>query len=291
MANKMNPIKINSELPLTMLDRNLELNQYDFVLFHLYKEYPEYQEYYKRLRKTHPDRIMIFDNSAYEFFVKGENLDLEEYALAVIDLCPDYYILPDKLMDKKETLMMTFEFLAHHETNIIRAFTNTGKKVPKPLAVAQGNSAKDLFDCLLRYYGEKIRNVAIPFHNSFFKEEYSPEYANRIRLEFGSLNDDRRYMFGRHQFITSAKLLLQAFEYVHLLGSHCPFEKRLYEEVGYDFIKSIDTGYPVKCAIAGYELFKEPTKPDIIIDDFMTVSLSDEQKALIDININKFKSL
>ena len=87
----MNRIKINSELPLTMLDRNVELNEYDFVLFHLYKAFPAYREYYKNLRKTHPDRTMILDNSAYEFFVKGEKLDLEEYANAVIDLCPVSY--------------------------------------------------------------------------------------------------------------------------------------------------------------------------------------------------------
>lgn len=287
----MNRIKINSELPLTMLGRNLDLNEYDFVLFHLYREYPEYREYYKRLRETHPDRVMIFDNSAYEFFVKGEQLDLDEYSRAIIDLCPDYYILPDKLMDKNATLAMTFIFIAHHEIEIIRAFANTGKKVPRPLAVAQGNSAKDLFDCLLKYHEERIRNVALPFHNSFFKAEYNDAYANRMRLEFGKLTEDHRYMLGRHWFITSAKMLLQTFEYVHLLGSHCPFEKRLYEEAGFDFIKSIDTGYPVKCAIAGYELFKEPEKPNIIIDEFMTTLLSDDQKALIDININKFKNL
>lgn len=287
----MERIKINSELPLTMLDRNLDLNEYDFVLFHLYKEYPEYRAYYKQLRETHPDRIMIFDNSAYEFFVKNEKLDLEEFAHAVIDLCPDFYILPDKLMDKDETLQQTYTFLAYYETQIIKAFSNTGKHTPKPLAVAQGNSARELFDCLLKYHEDGIRNVAIPFHNSFFKEEYSPVYANRMRLEFGKLTDDHRYMLGRHWFLASAKLLLQSFSYVHLLGSHCPFEKRLYEEANWDFIRSIDTGYPVKCAIAGYELFKEPEKPNIIIDEFMTAPLTNKQKALIDINIYKFKIL
>ena len=286
----MEPIRINSELPLTMLDRNLDLNEYDFVLFHLYKAYPEYREYYKQLRETHPERIMIFDNSAYEFFVKGEQLNLEEYAQAVIDLRPDYYILPDKLMDKQATLDMTFTFMAVHELNIIRAFANTGKIVPKPLAVAQGNSAKELFNCLLKYHEERIRNVALPFHNSFFKDGYSP-YENRMRLEFGRLTEDHKYMLGRHWFIKSAEMLLREFEHVHLLGSHCPFEKRLYEEAGFDFIKTMDTGYPVKCAIAGYELFKEPEKPNIIIDEFMTTPLTPEQQSLIDININKFKAL
>lgn len=287
----MKPILINSELPLTMLDRNVELNQYDFVLFHLYKEYPEYREYYRNLRITNPTRTMILDNSAYEFFVKGEKLDLDSFTDVIIELRPDYFILPDKLMDQKKTLDMTMTFLAIQHHRILKAFVNTGKRIPKPLAVAQGNSARELFDCLLKYNAEQIKDVALPFHNSFFKEEYSDEYANRIRLEFGRLTEDHKYMLGRHWFITSAKLLLQSFNYVHLLGSHCPFEKRLYEEAGFDFIKSIDTGYPVKCAIAGYELFKEPSKPNIIIDDFMTTPLTENQKALIDLNINKFKSL
>lgn len=287
----MKQILINSELPLTMLDRNVELNQYDFVLFHLYKEYPEYREYYRNLRITNPTRTMILDNSAYEFFVKGEKLDLAEFAKVVIELRPDYYILPDKLMDQKETLDMTFSFLAIHEPEIAKAFANTGKRVPMPLAVAQGETSQELFNCLLKYNAENIKNVALPFHNSFFKEHYSDIDANIVRAEFGKLTEDHMYMLGRYAFICASKLLLQAFNYVHLLGSHCPFEKRMYEEAGFDFINSIDTGYPVKCAIAGYELFNEPAKPDIIIDDFMTTPLTDNQRALIDLNINKFKSL
>lgn len=286
----MHKIKINSELPLTMLDRNLELNEYDFVLFHLYKEYPEYRNYYKELRETHPNRTMIFDNSAYEYFVKGETLNLGEFSDAVIDLRPDYYILPDKLMDKEETLDKTSAFLALYETKIIKAFANTGKIVPKPVAVAQGNSTDDLYDCLLRYYANRIRNVAIPFHNSFFKCGHNDMDEYLIRLTFGGITEDHRYMLGRVKFIKDAQLLLKKFEYVHLLGSHCPIEKKWYEDRGVNFIKSIDTGYPVKCAIAGYELYKEPEKPNIIIDDFMTTPLTDKQKMLIDININKFKS-
>ena len=280
-------MKINSELPLTMLQENLRLNEYDFVLFHLYQQYPEYRDYYKKLRETHPDRLMIFDNSAYEFFVKGETLDLDAYCAAIIDLRPDMYILPDVLMNQRETLDKTFAFLAVHEINIIRAFANTGKIVPKPLAVAQGNSADELFDCLLKYYQDHIHNVAIPFHNSFYKEYYVDTTADRFRSLFGKLTDDHRYAMGRIRFVDDARLLLRKFDHVHLLGSHCPAEKAFY---GRD-VDTIDTGYPVKCGIAGYKLFEEPAKPDIIIDDFMTTELTPAQQALIDSNINKFKSI
>lgn len=280
-------MKINSELPLTMLQENLRLNEYDFVLFHLYIQYPEYREYYKNLRTTHPDRLMILDNSAYEFFVKGEKLNLEEYKNAVIDLHPDMYILPDILMSKENTLRVTFDFLAFYEIEIIKAFANTGITVPKPLAVTQGNTALELFECLLKYHHEHIHNVALPFHNSFYKEYYDDETANRFRSIFGALNDDHRYAMGRIRFVKDAALMLQQFDHVHLLGSHCPAEKVFHK----DYIHTIDTGYPVKCGIAGYKMFEEPAKPDIIIDDFMTTELTATQQSLIDMNINKFKNL
>ena len=92
---------------------------------------------------------------------------------------------------------------------------------------------------------------------------------------------------GRIRFVDDARLLLRKFDHVHLLGSHCPAEKAFH---GRD-VDTIDTGYPVKCGIAGYKLFEEPAKPDIIIDDFMTTELTPAQQALIDSNINKFKSI
>ena len=58
---------INSELPLTMLKENATLNEYDFVLFHLYQQHPEYRDYYKEMRRSNPKRLMIFDNSTYEY--------------------------------------------------------------------------------------------------------------------------------------------------------------------------------------------------------------------------------
>jgi hypothetical protein len=57
----------------------------------------------------------------------------------------------------------------------------------------------------------------------------------------------------------------------------------------YDPINTMDTGYPVKCAIEGYKLFKEPHKPNIIIDDFLNKDL--DCKELIADNVLIFKNL
>jgi hypothetical protein len=285
-------MKINSELPLTMLDMNMELNEYDFVLFHLYKQYPKYREYYKRMRHENPGRLMIFDNSAYEFYVKGETLDLAEYADAIIDLRPDLFILPDVLMDKDKTIDKTFKFLSqYYFSDIIHSFAFSAHYIPKPLAVAQGNTADELFDCLMLYYNERLKYVAIPFHNSFYKQcpdnNAMEMFVNNMADDGGHVwgTDDMRYAAGRVRFVKQAELLLKKFHHVHLLGSHCPMEKKLYG----NYIKTIDTGYPVKCGIAGYELEEEPTKPDIIIDDFMTKRLSQKTKDLIIRNVNKFR--
>ena len=104
-------IKINSEIPLCLLNENNRLNEYDFVLFHLYKTNEKYREYFLNQRKENPDRLMIFDNSAYEFFIKNETLDMGEFYKAIIELNPDYYILPDTLMNMAKTIIDTKSFL------------------------------------------------------------------------------------------------------------------------------------------------------------------------------------
>lgn len=273
-------MKINSELPICMLEQNLELNEIDFVLFHLYQQYPEYREYYKNLRKTHPERVMILDNSGYEFYVQGKELDVEKYVETIKDLRPNYYLLPDTLMDKNKTIESVTKFKWYYETDLyLNAYYSN------PMAVVQGNTVQEMFDCMLYYHEKHYINIAIPFHNSFFKETYEMHTANEWRLLFGNLTDDMRYALGRIEFVRKAQLLLNRFKYVHILGSHHPYEKRYY---GFN---SMDTGYPVKCGIEGYELFKEPQKPDVLIDDFVDKDLSRQTKSLIYDNVMGFKNL
>lgn len=281
-------MKINSELPLSLLNENNELNEYDFVLFHLYQSNREYREYFLNQRKTNPDRLMILDNSAYEFFIKGENLDTREYRKCIMELKPDFYILPDVLMDKQQTLKNALRF-----TLIMLASPSCNREVMqkcKYMAVVQGNSIEDILDCINIYKSKGIKNIAIPFHNTFFKE--IGNYADEdIQNEFASnynipVNDDMRYAMGRIQFVRNYFDILKQFEHVHFLGSHCPLEKMYYKD-----FQTMDTGYPVKCAIEGYELFKEPSKPNVIIDEFFDHYENESGQELIRKNINIFKSI
>lgn len=270
-------MKINSELPLCLLDVNNELNEYDFVLFHLYKSNKTYRDYFLNQRSTNPNRLMIFDNSAYEFYIKGEELNLNEYRLAIEELTPDYYILPDKLMDMEATIESTVEFLMNYKPMVCS----------KPLGVIQGDSEEELLICLDEYKKMEIDAVAVPFHNSFYLSyKKSEQIINDFIDTFETLTEDHQYAMGRIAFMMNNKNKFKEFDHVHILGSHCPLEKLYYK-----MFKTMDTGYPVKCGIAGYRMFCEPEKPNIIIDDFMDEGLDEKTRELIIRNVMRFGNI
>ena len=114
------------------------------------------------------------------------------------------------------------------------------------------------------------------------------DIMNDFFSEFGPDNVDAEYAMGRVQFISDNDDILNYnnFEHIHLLGSHQPYEKKYY----HDF-DTMDTGYPVKCALEGVMLGNDYEKPNTIIDDFLDKDLDDNVKERIKINIRLFKSL
>ena len=272
----------NCELPLCLLKENNELNHFDLVLFHLLRDNPSYRKWAYEQRRLHQERIMILDNSAYEFFVKGEVLNLEEYAEMVRDLQPDFFILPDVLQDRKKTIAGISKFLEKYPMNDPKA------SAPKPMVVLQGNTDRELTQCMFDYIKMGLKNICIPFHIECFKN--SKKSAN-IRREFekvygSNIGDDIEYAMGRVNFTLNHAAALGLFDYVHLLGSHCPLEK-----IFYGRFNSMDTGYPVKLGVEGVKLFKETHKPNIIIDDFLEEDLNEEKKTLIRNNVRLFRDL
>lgn len=266
----------NCELPLNMLKDNNRLNDYDFILYHLMDECEEYRIYFMKQKK---DRISILDNSAYEFFIKGKELDWDRFYYAKEILNPTFFILPDTLMDMNKTLESVEKFI-----NLYKDSKDNG------IAVVQGNSKEELIYCAKRYKELGINKIAIPFHNSFFKEMgwyVDEDITMEFVKEYGSyMTEDHLYAMGRVQFMRDYKDVFNHdnFVWIHMLGSHCPLEKKFYREMD-----SMDTGYPVKCAIVGHSLGREPMKPNIIIDEFLNKKLDKKTKELIRDNIKVFK--
>lgn len=296
-------IKTNSELPITLLNEyNESLNDFDFVLFHLYISEPEYKKYFDDMRENHPERRLILDNSAYEFFVKGEELDLDAYEKAIIELNPDFYVLPDTLMDKNRTIMDVMKFKANHQRNIEQYFENIGESAPQPIAVVQGNSIPEFNACVFLLFNMGYKNISIPFHNGFFKDEiliHEEEIKNIFKeAGYDEMTEDVLYAMGRcmwmklwGQYILFEIDGTPRFNLLHFLGSHCPVEKKYFNELLKDVENvSMDTGYPVKLAIEGEVLGTEKAKPKTIIDDFMHDKFSKKKKNLIESNVNIFKN-
>lgn len=327
-------ISTNCELPLCMLKEwNTTLNDMDFVLYHLYLHHKDtYGKYFLAERKKEIKmrenkanfgrangryRIMILDNSAYEFYVKGESIDFDAYMKCVQELKPDYFILPDTLMNKNKTLEDTKAFLNIDYVNEIKELRE--KYNVQPMGVLQGNSIQEMLDCIQEYSDLGIQAIAIPFHNSFFADELGqtknidwPDFEKnnlalpKITQKVELINDgengeprehlverlDNNYARGRIHFIHRYRHLLKmAFKYIHLLGSHNPLEIRYYKDL--KLIDSFDTGYPVKLAIEKPKtiLGTEKSKPDIIIDEFFDKKLKEEQIKSIIKNIEVFKKI
>ena len=224
---------------------------------------------------------MILDNSEYEYFIKGLKLDLDKYCKVINELNPDFYILPDVLMDRVNTMKEIKNFLQNYKKSI-----NVSSV---PMGVIQGNTPEEFAMSLDDMRSMNINHIAIPFHNSFFKEmDIIDSIKNYFKANYQDrCEEDVKYSMGRVAWMLRYAKMLTEFDYVHVLGSHCPLEKPFYNHL----IDSMDTGYPVKCGIAGYKLLNEPHKPNIIIDDFLEDKLDETKKALIISNIETFKNM
>jgi len=252
------------------------------------------------MREEHPERKMILDNSAYEFFIKGEELDLDEYVEAIIELNPDYYILPDTLMNREKTILDVIEFRVKHQQRLESYFNGIEESIPQPITVVQGNTVNEFNSCLSTFLNMGYTNIAIPFHNTFFKEieECDPDVAlSFISAGYNIYTEDVRYAIGRCVWMKEYGLDILSpngspqYTMLHFLGSHCPAEKKYLNTLFSENSQiSMDTGYPVKLAIEGRELGKESAKPKTIIDDFMYNEFNDEEQKLIVNNVNTFRN-
>jgi hypothetical protein len=130
-------MKISHETPFDLMDHfRAKFNDYDYALVHLFK-YPKYKQFFIDSLKM--GRIVYLDNSIYEL---GKSFDPKEFAKIANELS-EYatqnnrlvVIAPDVWNDSKETIK-----------NYVR-FTTLVNEDIKLMAVLQGISTEELFDC------------------------------------------------------------------------------------------------------------------------------------------------
>lgn len=266
---------ISHEIPICLLEESLKFNDYDFILNHLLDKHPKYKEFYL----NNSQRTSILDNSSYEYFINGQEFDEENFIKNIKELQPTYYLIPDVLMDSEKTMEL-FEKWKHINKY---EFVNC-----KKIAVVQGKTLKEWLDCYLFYWKNQqhFDKVAISFHYEFFK------------TLAGSYNEveDISYALGRFNllnFLVDNDMIMK--KPYHLLGSHIGgIEFCWYKQRQFNFIETIDTGYPVKFGIKKIltsDLKKQTKiKPNIILDDFIDKELTEIQIKTILKNIKTFKT-
>jgi nitrate reductase NapAB chaperone NapD len=215
-------IKIYHEAPKSIFKEVQQVTDGDYALVHLMEEDPEYLALFKQAKED--GREIILDNSIFEL---EEAFDAEKFAGWVLELKPDWYIVPDALEDAKKTCSQMAEWN-------IKYRNLPGKKI----GVVQGKTYEQIKSCY--EYMDKMANVdmiAISFDYSYYTKSFP--HPNKLvswamgrakllgdLLRDGIINENKKH---------------------HLLGCSVAWEFTLYQE--YPWIYSIDTSNPTVHAI------------------------------------------
>jgi hypothetical protein len=255
-------IKIYHEAPKSIFKEIQKVTDGDYALVHLFEEDPEYFKQFQEAKEN--GREIILDNSIFEL---EEAFDAEKFAGWVLELKPDWYIVPDALEDAKKTCSQ------------MAAWNIKYKNLPgKKIGVVQGKTYQQIKSCY--EYMDKIADVdmiAISFDYSYYTES------------FPHPNKYVSWCFGRAKLLGDLVRdgIINTNKPHHLLGCSLPQEFSLYSQ--YDWIYSLDTSSPVVHGIKGIEYREDGlwSKESQKLFELINYQVEDINPILY--NINKFK--
>lgn len=258
-------MKISHEVPLSLLEKSREFNDYDYCLPCFLNKYPKYLEYFEKAKKD--NRFIIMDNSLFEGY-NHTNLELVEF---INKFEPDIFIIPDAWNDTNKTMFNAKRWISHYK-----------KMIPSKtelMVVLQGTNIKDLYRAYEYCEKQGITHFAFN-HSSEYYFKISEHPNNLIKQMMGrvSLISD----FRTHGFIKDT-------HYIHLLGCSLPQEFLYYQDSFFNFIKSVDTSNPIINAFLNisYERYGLLKKPSNKLEEFMESKLSNDW--ILDYNIYSFR--
>lgn len=258
-------MKVSHESPLCLLEQSRNYNDYDYALVHLFETNKEYLDFFMKSKEM--GREIILDNSIFEL---GESFEMSRFAYWVNYLKPTFYIIPDVLDDAEGTIANIEKWMSEYAPTIDPSC--------KIMCVLQGKCYQDMVQCynVAEKYADKI---AISFNSTYFTKEFSNcprEYA---------------WMLGRMNLIyrLDRDLVLNHHKMHHLLGVALPQEIQYYRNM--DCITTVDTSNPIVHGILNVPYTENglERKMDTKLVDLLNYVINDEQKELINNNLNRFK--
>jgi len=262
-ANPKNKIQVSHEVPVSLLEKSLEFNDYDYCLPHLLDENKEYRDFFYKSRWD-LGRYIVMDNSLHEL---GEAYDYKRLKYWISELEPHEFIVPDVWEDKTHTLVNA-KFWSKMDLPL-----NTTK-----VAVVQAKSLGEAIEC--------YNTLKTSHQYTKIAFSYGASYYNDL---FPHPNPMIGKMMGRILTITTLykKQVITKCDSVHLLGCSLPQEFSYYSD--FPFIDSIDTSNPIIHGLKGIRysdfglLYKESDKIDKLIG--LNGNWED-----VEYNIRKFRS-
>ena len=257
-------VKVSHELPVNMLGKSYDINDYEYCLPHLLDQNELYKKHFLKAKKD--GRYIIMDNSLHEL---GEAYDFDRLKYWVNELEPDEFMVPDVWMDCHQTAAQAkywkqFEF----------------PEKTKKIAVIQGKDKNDAYLCagLLRElgYDKLCVSYGATWYNDFFPHN----------------NGDMGKALGRVRFVQGLLKLdhLKDVKF-HLLGCSIPQEFGWYDNDSR--IESIDTSNPVMAALDGTQYSSNGLnyKPNANMNDFFDIKFEEIQYLDILYNTHKFREI
>ena len=258
-------IKIAHEAPIALFDEVQMMTDYDYALVHLLDENTSYRNKFKKAKKQ--GREVLLDNSIFEL---GTSFDPDKYKEWIVDLNPDWYIIPDVLEDAEATVKSVKAWDFDHPA--------------KTIGVVQGKSIEEIAQCYLEVE-PLVDKVAISFDYSFFVSE---GMFGRMPTQY------HYYMLGRRKMIEMflENNIINQEKPHHLLGCGLPQEFAVYKD--YKWIDSLDTSNPVVAGIKGMRydgLNGLQDKPSQKLFTLIKEKPTQDVKEVIFNNIKKFRKI
>ena len=261
-------MKVSHELPLCLLSKSKELNDYDFCLPTYWFKSDQYKNYFNQAKLE--DRFIIADNGLFE----GDSFTENQLIEFVNEVQPDIFVIPDVWNDATLSLRNAKRWVDMKEIL---------PKNTKLMAVIQCTDYR--IGSLL--YGQYIDLgvEAIAFnHSSTAYQDFFPHKNTSVSK-----------MMGRIYFINKLmeNNIIDSTVHHHLLGSSI-WTEFLYYGKGYEFIKTMDSSFPVILGAKYQNIFNIENlinKPKEKIEIYFDKELDKTQIEFIYDNIRSFKNL
>ena len=258
-------IKVSHELPINLLHKSFDWNDYEYCLPHLLDWSEDYLNHFLRAKQS--GSYIIMDNSLHEL---GEAYAEDRLMHWIKVLEPNEFIVPDVWQNKTSTLVNAKRW---SKIELPEGVTK--------VAVIQADNYAEAVECYsILSTHHRYDKIAFSYGADWYAKEMFPHPNPLVGKMMGRILTISN-MYKENIILKSNR--------IHLLGCALPQEFIYYKD--FPFIESIDTSNPIIHGLKGIKykhyglLEKDTTK----IDQLEEIKITPDVLYNINHNLTKFK--